>query len=185
MANHVLTCPVCHSALLIAHNTSLGGQVMDNLVLLDSAKETALAAAARATLEAAQAATVAAQEKLDTAVAALESARQATPPDDAKVTAAEADVATAKAEFDAAVKEEADAQTAYDAALAVPPPPAVGTLSPDGNWTWTGDEWEEVAKTPPPLPAGVVAETPAEEAAELAETPVTPPSTTTAVVVNG
>jgi hypothetical protein len=179
MANHVLTCPVCHSALLIAHNTSLGGQVMDNLVLLDSAKETPVAAAARATLETAQAATVAAQEKLDTAVTALEAARQATPPDDAKVTAAEADVVTAKTEFDTAVKAEADAQVAYDKALATPPPPAVGTLSPDGEWSWSGEEWQEVAKTPPPLPAGVVAETAPEEALE--DEPITPPVNATPV----
>lgn len=62
MANHVLTCPVCHSALLIAHNTSLGGQVMDNLVLLDSAPETAEAAAEREALEASQAAEAPAEE---------------------------------------------------------------------------------------------------------------------------
>ena len=129
---HVLTCPVCHSSLLVENRDSIGGVVQPNLVLLDSAKETPEAATARGTWETAQTAKEAAQEKLDTAVAALEAARQATPPDDAKVVAAEADVATAKTEFDAASKAEADAQVAYEAALTTPPPAPVPVV-PTGS----------------------------------------------------
>lgn len=158
MANHALTCPVCHSSLLIAHNTSLGGEVVDNLVLLDAAAETPAAAKGRTDWEAAVAAQEAAQKTLDEAAAA-------TPVDDAKLS--EANVALI-----AAQQATAAAEAAYAKARALPTPPAVGTLSPDGQWSWSGDEWQEVAKTPPPLPPGVVAETPAEEATEeAAETP--------------
>jgi hypothetical protein len=174
MANHILECPNCHSLLLIAHNTSLGGTVMDNLVLVDSATETPAAAAARATYEAAVAAQEAAQTALDAAQATLDTDSAATPVDDAKVAADSEAVTKAQTDLATATQATADADVAYTAARNLPPLPAVGSLSPDGQWSWSGDEWEEVAKTPPPLPAGVVAETPAEEAAE--DAPVTPPA---------
>jgi hypothetical protein len=181
MANHVLECPNCHSLLLIAHNTSLGGVVQDNLVLVDSAKETPAAAAARATWEAAVTAQDTAQKALDAAQATLDTDAAATPVDDAKIATDTAAVDKAKADLATATKATADADAAYTAARNLPLPPAIGALSPDGNWSWTGDEWEEVTKTPPPLPPGVVAETPAEEAAE--DAPV--PASSTAVNLNG
>jgi hypothetical protein len=174
MANHALTCPVCHSSLLIAHNTSLGGVVEDNLVLLDSAVETPAAAKGRTDWEAAVAAQATAQEALDKAQATLDTDAAATPPDEAKLATDTAVVDKARTELATAAKATADADAAYATARALPAPPPVGTLSPDGNWSWSGDEWTEVAKTPPPLPPGVVAETPAEEAAETPEPPAEP-----------
>jgi hypothetical protein len=44
-STHVLTCPVCHSSLLIENRDAVGGMSMPNLVLLDSATETPAAAA--------------------------------------------------------------------------------------------------------------------------------------------
>ncbi len=189
MPNHILTCPVCHSSLLIAHNTSLGGTVMDNLVLLDSAVETPAAAKARVVWEAAVAAEVAPQTALYDAQGALAVDAAAVPVDDAKVAADAAALEKAKTDFAAAAKVTADADAAYAAARALPRPLEVGALSPDGNWSWSGDEWIELAKIPPPLPPEVVAETPAEEAAEDAPVPPpvpsTPPSPTTAVNLGG
>jgi|GEM_PF-6898560 len=131
-STHVLSCPVCHSTLLIENRDAVGGMSMPNLVLLDSAVESPAAATARTAWENAQTAKEAAQAKLDTANAALESASQATPIDDAKVTAAAADALTAKTEFDAASKAEADAQVAYEAAANAPIPVPVPVL-PTGS----------------------------------------------------
>jgi uncharacterized protein YbaR (Trm112 family) len=183
MPNHVLACPVCHSSLLIAHNTSIGGTVADNLVLLDSAVETPAAAKARVAWEAAVAAQDAPQTALYAAQGALATDAASVPVDDAKVAADAAALEKAKADLAAAAKVTADADAAYAAARALPPPLVVGALSPDGNWSWSGDEWVEVAKIPPPLPPEAIAETPAEEAVE--DAPVTPPATTTAMSVNG
>jgi hypothetical protein len=166
MANHVLTCPVCHSSLLIAHNTSLGGEVMDNLVLLDSAVETPAAAKARVVWEAALAAQEAPQTALYAAQGALAADAEAIPVDDAKIAADAAALEKAKADLAVATKATLEADAAYAAARALPPPLEVGDLDATGNWSWGGDEWIEVAKIPPPLPPEAVVETPAFEAAE-------------------
>ena len=162
---HVLTCPVCHSSLLIENRDSIGGQVMPNLVILDSAAETPVAATARTAWENAQDAVITAQAKLDTANTALESASQATPIDDAKVQAAAADVATAKAERDAAVKAEADAQVAYQTAVNTPMPPPVVPL-PAG--TFTGDLTVLSASGVTPITVSFTGTSDSDEAAESA-----------------
>jgi hypothetical protein len=173
--------------LLIAHNTSIGGTIQDNLVLLDSVVETAAAAKARVVWEEAVAAEEAPQTALYTAQGALAVDAEAKPIDDAKIAADAAALEKAKADLAAAAKVTADAEAAYAAARAIPPVPEVGDLSADGNWSWSGDEWIEVAKIPPPLPPGVIAETAVQEATEPADHPVntTPVASTTAVSVNG
>lgn len=171
---HVLTCPVCHAALLIEHSDQVGGQVISNLVLLDAAAETPEAAAARATYDAAQDATIAAQDALAKAQADLDDAVKETPPDDTKILAASAAVSKAQGDLDAAKLAEADAQANYEKIRNTPPPPPIGTLSPDGRWEWGGTEWILRPLEPPPLPAGVTPqpETAAEEVAEeKAESP--------------
>jgi hypothetical protein len=159
---HILTCPVCHTSLLVEHADSIGGSVGSNVVLIDYAKETARAAAARKVLEDATSKMEAADAAVAKATTDNEAAQAAatadTPPDDAKVAAAQktaADLATAVEAQTAAQAVVDQAAADYEVARKTPPPPPVGFLSPDGNWEWDGAKWAEVTPKPPPLPPGV------------------------------
>jgi len=173
-STHVLTCPICHAALLIENRDAIGGISVPNLVFLDSAKETPAASRARVVWETAQIKVEDLTSARDKAQIALDEEAAKTPPDDGKLSTLSVAVTKAQADLDAAVLEVASAQTAYDEARIVPLPPQAGTLSPDGKWEWDGSKWVLLPPAPPPLPAGFVAETPAEEAAE--DAPVTPPA---------
>ena len=171
---HAVTCPVCHAALLIENRDSIGGQVIPNLVVLDSAKETPETTRARVAMEAAQIKVDDAATARDKAQGALDAAAAATPIDDAKVAKASADLTAAQAALTAAEAELDLAVEAYEEARIQPLPPQAGTLSPDGKWEWDGTKWVLLPPQPPPLPAGFeAAEEPGETAAtEVAEEPV-------------
>lgn len=154
---HVLTCPNCHASLLLEHSDSVGGVVKPNVLLLDYAEETPVAAKARGTLDTATAALVDAEAALTKAQTTLAEANAKIPPDADQVKSATDARDQAQQVRDQAQAEVDDAAEQYERARNLPPPPPIGTLSPDGHWKWMGTEWQEVAATPPPLPAAVAA----------------------------
>ena len=119
---HTLTCPVCHSSLLVEHLDARGGEVGSYLVMLDSAEETPDAAAARAKVEAAQTALDGFIVTRDAAQVALDADAAEIPIDAAKVAQATTDLKAAQTAVDSQQAVLDAAEQVYAVALTQPAP---------------------------------------------------------------